>query len=135
MAWFDKESWNLFHDDGKMRSMWWMNHKQCLDCERIVMRSGCMSISGVKDLVVEDLYKSFGLIMPLWLLLCLVDVCCKTKITTFDCVVKCWQLLAYFQGVCKSVSSCVVEVFKIFVGWFAWYGDAYKAYRMFGSIL
>jgi hypothetical protein len=66
-----------------------MNHKQCLDCERIVMRSGCMSISGVKDLVVEDLYKSFGLIMPLWLLLCLVDVCCKTKITTFDCVVKC----------------------------------------------
>jgi len=53
------------------------------------MRSGCVSISGVKDLVVEDLYKSFGLIMPLWLLLCLVDVRCKTKIKTIDCVVKC----------------------------------------------
>jgi hypothetical protein len=39
--------------------------------------------------VVGDLYKSSGLIMSLWLLLCLVDVCCKTKITTFDCVVKC----------------------------------------------
>jgi hypothetical protein len=39
--------------------------------------------------VVGDLYKVFGLIMPLWLLLCFVDVCCKTKITTIDCVVKC----------------------------------------------